>query len=246
MPTLQERNYEGCHDANLAREKLWGVSRCQLCKRETMRVVTMPTLQGRNYEGYHDAKFLITGSTRDYDNLWCCQWWKSWHHDNPWVSVNIIILDNCSLFQIMQNNTQIVFDTDILSNTPYSVANSFWVEFLHDFSMTKLIISVICLCYRQFFVPSPGGEVCHVTFYHQSYWYCWHSYLNRHFCQQCYRASCQVSRWYFKILHIIVQAYYKLFWYKRQNILNYLANTMSVDALAPQVARASVDAVLTV
>ena len=35
-------------------------------------------------EGGHDADFVVTGSTTGChnDNLWCYQWWQSWHHDN--------------------------------------------------------------------------------------------------------------------------------------------------------------------
>ena len=32
----------------------------------------------------HDANFVIIGGTTGcrYDNLWCHQWWQSWHHDD--------------------------------------------------------------------------------------------------------------------------------------------------------------------
>ena len=32
----------------------------------------------------HDANFVITGGTKGchHDNLWCHQWWQSWHHDH--------------------------------------------------------------------------------------------------------------------------------------------------------------------
>ena len=41
---------------------------------------------------HHDGNFVITGGTRGchYDNLWCLQWWQSWHHENSGFSVDAI------------------------------------------------------------------------------------------------------------------------------------------------------------
>ena len=40
-------------------------------------------------ESCHDANFIIIGDIRGChnDNLWCHQWWQSWHHDNSLFSV---------------------------------------------------------------------------------------------------------------------------------------------------------------
>ena len=47
----------------------------------------------------HDANFVITGGTtgcRD-DNLWCHQWWQSWHHDNSLSVFSNYVWPGCQL-----------------------------------------------------------------------------------------------------------------------------------------------------
>ena len=44
-----------------------------------------------------DANFVIDDSTTGchHDNLWCHQWWQSWHHDNSQFTVLLISIRKC-------------------------------------------------------------------------------------------------------------------------------------------------------
>ena len=43
----------------------------------------------------HDANFVVTGSNTGChnDNLWCCQWWQSWHLGYYQFLVDLIFSD---------------------------------------------------------------------------------------------------------------------------------------------------------
>ena len=68
-------------------------------------------------EGHHDANFVIIGGTTGCchdENLWCHQWWQSWHHVDSQILVvasltiakfEIYTQFCCTLFCFVYNNS---------------------------------------------------------------------------------------------------------------------------------------------
>ena len=55
----------------------------------------METINQGKAKSFYDANFVITGGIKGChgDNLWCHQWWLSWHGDDAQFSVMWYIKD---------------------------------------------------------------------------------------------------------------------------------------------------------
>ena len=88
-------------------------------------------------ESCHDASFVATGGTggRQYDNLWCRQWRRSWHHGNYWFSEHsnwqVVLLIgssravNVTSFKTTQGNKTMC--------RPYTLVTKCWQAFFTAF-----------------------------------------------------------------------------------------------------------------